>query len=339
MAPVADLGPLRNHPYLERLDIDKTKVTDLAPLSNHQSLSELSLNDTQVRSIEPVLGLRKLSELRFQRTPGLTEAAITQLAQAKTIHMNGDQVRLLALFRLLENKPAGLRVTRHPNGQIKEVGILRQGKKDGWWAVFDERGGLVEEHDFWQGEPTRSQYNWSYNRYECVENPPHDAFVLGGCLLDELTLTRDERLAVLTRAEELLHDQRDEVLRELLSAAFVDDGRVREGIGRLLVQAGTLAGEGGRRLPSREQLAKYLGELTGPLGEDFRGLAPEHCALQPGKRPTLTVACSQFIGCEGGCQERHAHLTITLTSAGARLASHAVGHGDAGRCGCCMHGF
>ena len=82
---------------------------------------------------------------------------------------------------------------------------MRQGKKDGWWAVFDERGGLVEEHDFWQGEPTRSQYNWSYNRYECVENPPHDAFVLGGCLLDELTLTRDERLAVLTRAEELLH--------------------------------------------------------------------------------------------------------------------------------------
>ena len=124
-----------------------------------------------------------------------------------------------------------------------------------------------------------------------------------------------------------------------MSAAFVDDARVREGIGNLLVKTGTLAGESGRRLPSREQMAKYLGELTAMLGEDFRGLAPEDCALQPGKTSTLTVACSQFIGCEGGCQERHAHLTITISSAGARLASHAIGHGDAGRCGCCMHDF
>jgi hypothetical protein len=335
--PIGDLGPLQNHPYIERLDIDRTKVVDLAPLANHQSLTELSLNDTAVRSIEPVLGLRKLAELRFQRSPALTEASILLLARSKTIHMTGGQVRLLALFRLLDRQPKGLQVTRHPNGVVKEVGVRRQGRKDGWWAVFDERGDLLEEHDFWRGEPTRAVFNWSYNRYECVENRPHDNFVLRGCLLDHLTLTRAERLDVLKRAETLLPQHRDEVVRQLLDAAFVDDAQVREGIGNLLVRASALADGSRRRLPSREQLADALDAITLPLGKDFQGLSPEYCGLVPGKTANLTVSCSQFIGCAGGCQERIAHLTLTLTPTGARLASHTIGFDDRGLCGCCMH--
>jgi len=335
---VADLTPLANHRWIESLDLSGTKVRDLSPLSEHTALTELKLNDSRVTSLSPALGLPKLRRLEFRHAPVDLRREIFRLAQSSTIHMTGEQVRLLALFRLLREKPAGLRIRRHANGRIEEVGILRRGRKEGWWATFDERGDLIEEQDFFRGMPQDGTRNWDYNRYNCVESRMSEAYFIRGCLRDGLTLTLAERLAVLKKAEPLLAERREDVARDLL-AAIVDDPRLTRAIGALLVRLEVLTPEAAKLIPTEARLADQLERLTRDLDEAYGIIGPAHCRLGMGSSDSLRIRCTKFIDCQHACQERSAVLTLTISHGGTRLTSHDWEYTDRGRCGCCMEGF
>jgi hypothetical protein len=333
---VADLSPLAGHTWIKVLRLDHTRVKDLSPLSQHASLTELYLEGTKVDSLTPVIRLPKLNRIEFRQTPVNLKQAVFEISQAPAIRMTDDQARLLALFRLIDRRPQGLVVQRHPNGMVRRIGLRKGGKKHGWWATFRPNGELIDEARYEHGRKLPGTQVWNYNRYNCVETHGQAYYFIGGCLSDTLTLTASERRAVLKRAEARLSGpEKDRILAEILSAALVDDATLRSAIGKVLAQHGVLSSGAAALLPSQEVVAQKLPAVIAPLGRDFAKLSSEDCSVLPSPASTLELACGDMVRCDGPCRELHAHLSISVTSAGWKLKEHGTQHLDMGRCGDC----
>lgn len=98
---VSDLTPLKNHPKLQVLYLNKNPVEDVAPISTIPSLDHLRLDDTFVSDLSSLKSLNGLWTLRISDTKVTNFDFLENLTELKELHIEGLNLNDLSMLEVL----------------------------------------------------------------------------------------------------------------------------------------------------------------------------------------------------------------------------------------------
>jgi hypothetical protein len=159
--------------------------------------------------------------------------------------------------------------------------------------------------------------------------------------LNEPSLNRKERLAVLEQAKKYLAsggDQATETERQLLRAVFQDDQAVHRALLDMLVSKGSLDAASAEKIPTATKLSQIASRLlSGRRKEEawLAHLSGSDCELRPSTSGKLSVSCDISGPCGGACIHYDGHVGLAFDGKAWKLNDASIRGTDDGACGCC----